>query len=50
MNVWEPFVDDYHKMGWLIVTRIVEDRGSYSSWLMVWCCDCKVPRLPQRVH
>jgi hypothetical protein len=49
MYVWEPFVEDFLAVGWLLGAFYAE-RGEYGSYVMLWLCDCKpvVPRARQR--
>jgi len=40
--VWQPDLDDYLNMGWMVVDVLYE-RGEYLSYLMIWPCECEVP-------
>lgn len=45
MYVWEPFIDDFHRLGWLLddVHPIYHlPRGEHFTYLMVWPCQCKI--------
>lgn len=48
MNVWEPYVEAYHQMGWMIYEVIYENRGGNASYLMVYPCQCRLPYLKSR--
>lgn len=47
--VWEPFMEDFLRLGWLASSRPIYDmpRGEHPSWLMLWICDCQVVK-PKR--
>lgn len=48
MHVWEPFLEDYLKMGWMFDQGFPVHRGEHWSFLMLWPCSCKVPCLRKR--
>ena len=39
---WGPYLDEFLKLGWIVVADVHEDRSGHPTFLVEWRCDCPI--------